>query len=118
MSEDVEESALALVDLVLVPLSIPAGAGHGSRVQRVGLLPLLVLLPLLPCCIWSVCESETHTLRLTMSGRAKHKKSLRSRSTGQSGIKPSPLKSALASASVVSRGGTITSEPTSSSSGT
>src|SRR3954452_16737904 len=77
MSEDVEQLALALVDLVVVPLSIPAWTGHGSRVRRAGLFPLLVLLPLLPCCIWSVCESETHTFRLTTSGLAKHKTSAR-----------------------------------------
>jgi len=70
VSEDVEELALALVDLVLVPLSIPAGAGHGSRVRpRVGFFPLSVRLPLGPCCMW-LCESETHYLEAHRSGPA------------------------------------------------
>jgi hypothetical protein len=68
MPEDVEELALALVDLVLVPLSIPAGTGHGSRVLRAGLLPL-VSLPLRPCFI-RLCESETHYLEAHRSGPA------------------------------------------------
>jgi hypothetical protein len=80
MPEDVEELPLALVDLVLVPLSIPAW-GDGSRVQRVGLLPLLVLLPLVPCYL---DLSETHTLRLTVQPRTKPKYSVSFRSTNQS----------------------------------
>src|SRR4051812_20130726 len=77
MPEDVEQLSLALRDLVLVPLTIPARTRHGGRVERMGLLPLGPAHAPPWSCIGVFCECGTHTSRLTVIGTRKHKNPLR-----------------------------------------